>query len=239
MNIAIVDDDQYDRSKLSRWLSAYLEHSPFEVRIDEYAAAEDFLAKFEPYYYDICFMDIYMSGMNGMDAARQLRQSDTQCNIVFLTSTDEYVFQGYEIQALRYLLKPFSEEALIPVIRSCLEKRETNIQKLQLPIGKKTHEIPYQKILYVITARNATEIHLQNTFLSLSARHTFSQIVEPLLSDPRFLTCSRGVVVNLAHVKEIEKNYFIMDNDDQIPISRRLYASVHDTYMDFQFEHLL
>ena len=67
----------------------------------------------------------------------------------------------------------------------------------------------------------------------------FSKTVAPLLADERFLTCARGIVVNLAHVKDIQKDGFLMDNGEFVPISRRLYPSVKNTYIDFQFEHIL
>ena len=100
-------------------------------------------------------------------------------------------------------------------------------------------EIPYGKLLYIMSAGNSIELHFQDSLLNLSARHTFSQTVAPLLNDYRFLTCARGIVVNLAHVQDILKDGFLMDNGDTVPISRRLYPSVKDTYIDFQFEHLL
>ena len=105
--------------------------------------------------------------------------------------------------------------------------------------GKKLHEIPYRNLLYIMSVGNNIEIHFQDSHLNLSARHTFSKTVAPLLADERFLTCARGIVVNLAHVKDIQKDGFLMDNGEFVPISRRLYPSVKNTYIDFQFEHIL
>lgn len=56
---------------------------------------------------------------------------------------------------------------------------------------------------------NNIEIHFQDSHLNLSARHTFSKTVAPLLTDERFLTCARGIVVNLAHVKDIPERWVL------------------------------
>ncbi len=239
MNIAVVDDDAADRKLLIEQIHASLENKECRPNISQFDSAESFLSSFEPELFDICFMDIYMKEMDGMDAARQIRTIDTELPIVFLTSSEEYVYDGYEVHALRYLMKPPQEDKVRAVLTECLNHSQKNHKRLTVSVGKKTMEIPYGKLLYIMSAGNSIELHFQDSLLNLSARHTFSQTVAPLLNDYRFLTCARGIVVNLAHVQDILKDGFLMDNGDTVPISRRLYPAVKDTYIDFQFEHLL
>ncbi|MBS6398026.1 MAG: response regulator transcription factor [Clostridiales bacterium] len=239
MQIAIVDDMPEDRTLLSRLLTEGFQKYNVSVHISHYDSAEAFLESLEPELFDLCFMDIYMDGINGMEAARRLHSIDPDCRIVFLTSSDEYVYEGYEINALRYLLKPPAEDKLQKLLEQCAQKTELNRRRLPITIGKQTTEIPYGKILYVTSVHNSIELHFEDTYLSLSARHTFSQTVEPLLSDFRFLSCGRGVVVNLSHAKKLLKDSFLMQNGDRIPISRRMYPAVSSAYMDFQFEHMI
>ena len=148
-------------------------------------------------------------------------------------------YEGYEIHALRYLLKPPQADHVQAVLFECLKQSQKNQRRLTVSVGKKIHEIPYRNMLYIMSVGNNIEIHFQDSHLNLSARHTFSKTVAPLLTDERFLTCARGIVVNLSHVKDIRKDGFLMDNGEFVPISRRLYPSVKNTYIDFQFEHIL
>ena len=180
-----------------------------------------------------------MKEMNGMTVARELRALDPDLSIVFLTSSKDYVYEGYEIHALRYLLKPPQADHVQAVLFECLKQSQKNQRRLTVSVGKKIHEIPYRNLLYIMSVGNNIEIHFQDSHLNLSARHTFSKTVAPLLTDERFLTCARGIVVNLSHVKDIRKDGFLMDNGEFVPISRRLYPSVKNTYIDFQFEHIL
>lgn len=239
IKISLVDDDPSDRSFLHSLVSDSFEKTGIAVEISEFESAEDFLSVFEPEIFDLCFLDIYMKKMNGMDAARQIRELDPELSIVFLTSSADYVYEGYEVQALRYLTKPPVPEKVHAVIDQFLAQTVLKNRRLAVSSGKQNYEVPYRKILYIMSVGNNIELHLKDTCIRLSARHTFTKTIEPLLQDFRFISCTRGVVVNLAHVKALEKDRFLMDNGSPIPISRRQYAAVNDAYIDFQFEHML
>ena len=238
MNIAVIDDNQEERSFLRCLLEQAAKKLDLSFNIEEYNSADAFLEVFEPELFDLCFMDIYMDGTNGMEAVRHIRETDEDCFIVFLTNSPDYVYEGYEVNAFRYLLKPAKEETVQQVLELCMKQTDHIQKRLAVSINKKSLEIPYGKIRYVMSVGKSVELHLGDEVLSLSARHTFSRTVAPLLMDSRFLTCGRGVVVNLHHVKELLKDSFLMKNGDRIPVSRRLYASVSDAYMDYQFDHL-
>ncbi|MDO4261263.1 MAG: LytTR family DNA-binding domain-containing protein [Eubacteriales bacterium] len=239
MNIAIVDDEQTDRAGLLSLLQEALEPTGLVFQVSEYESAEEFLSVFEPELFDLCFLDIYMNGQNGMEAGRRLRELDPELAIVFLTSSDEFVYEGYEVRALRYLRKPPTRESVMAVVRECARSLVLERRRLTVTVGKKTREIPYGRIRYILSVGNHIELHFQDGSLNLSARHTFSQTVEPLLRDFRFLSCARGVVVNLFHVRELREDSFLMDNGELLPISRRLYGAVRDAFIDFQFEHMI
>ena len=109
-----------------------------------------------------------------------------------MTSSKDYVYEGYEIHALRYLLKPPQAEYVQAVLLECLKQSQKNQRRLTVSVGKKIHEIPYRNLLYIMSVGNNIEIHFQDSHLNLSVWHTFSKTVEPLLTDERFLTCARG-----------------------------------------------
>ncbi|MEG1971846.1 MAG: response regulator, partial [Oscillospiraceae bacterium] len=71
MRIAIVDDLEEDREELQTMLEQYCEKQGFLTQYDIYTSAEELLADFTPQKFDILFLDIYMTGMTGMEAARQ------------------------------------------------------------------------------------------------------------------------------------------------------------------------
>ena len=239
LKISLVDDDPTDRELLHSLLSDTFQKTDITPEITEFENAEDFLTSFEPELYDLCFLDIYMKEMNGMDAARRIRELDPELAIVFLTSSTDYVYEGYEVQALRYLTKPPVPEKVHDVIQNFLSQKILKNRRLSVSSGKQNYEIPYGKILYILSVGNNIELYLKDTCIRLSARHTFAKTTEPLLHDFRFISCARGVVVNLSHVQALEKDRFLMDNGEPVPISRRQYAAVNDAYIDFQFDHMI
>lgn len=238
MRIAIVDDSVTDRAALVTLLKMFFQKMDFSADFREFDSAELFLAGLEPDLYDLCFMDIFLGEMNGMDAARQLYRIDPDCTVIFLSSSDQYIGEGYRVHALRYLLKPVTASQIQEVLPECVERAVLSLRRLTVQIGRKERVIPFSKILYV-TSSDKIEIHLTNTAFILSARSTFAETTAPLLEDFRFVTCSRGIVVNMAHAVRIDKDCFVMDNGERIPISRRQFATVNDRFIDFQFEYLM
>lgn len=237
MNIAVIEDSEKDQELLVALLKEFFARYNLTVQIDIYASSEAFMEAFEPEKYDLCFVDIFLPGMNGMQAAEKIYRLDPDCIILFLTCTDQFLGDGYRVRALRYLLKPISMEQLNEVLPECIEYISKGNKRLCVQIDRKDYEIPFDKIYYV-TSSSRSEIHLKDAVYPMTSRKSFADTVAPLLADYRFITCSRGVVVNMAHVKRITKDRFLMENGDYVPISRRKFVTVNDCFMNFQFEHL-
>ena len=122
IKISLVDDKPEDRASLISLVQEIFQNKNITFSYDEFESAEDFLASYESGLYDLCFLDIYMKNMNGMDAAREIRKLDPDLAIVFLTSSPDYVYEGYEVQALRYLMKPPAPEKVQIIISDLLHQ---------------------------------------------------------------------------------------------------------------------
>lgn len=238
MRIAIIDDSATDRDALVTLLKMFFQKMDFPIGFHEFDSAELFFSDLEPELYDLCFMDIFLGGMNGMDAARRLYEIDSDCTVIFLSSSDQYIGEGYRVRALRYLLKPVTAAQIQEVLPECVERAVLSLRRLTVQVGRKEHEITFSRILYV-TSSDKIEIHLANITFTLSARSTFAETTAPLIEDFRFITCCRGIVVNMAHAQRIDKDCFLMDNGERVPISRRQFAAVNDRFIDFRFEYLV
>ena len=97
IKISLVDDDPEDRASLISLVQEIFQNKNITFSYAEFESAEDFLASYESGLYDLCFLDIFMKNMNGMDAAREIRKLDPELAIVFLTSSPDYVYEGYDI----------------------------------------------------------------------------------------------------------------------------------------------
>ncbi|MEG0377526.1 MAG: LytTR family DNA-binding domain-containing protein [Eubacterium sp.] len=238
MRIAIVDDLKEDRAQLCAQLKSFFESYDFSFSIETYASAEAFLKNFERERFDLCFMDIFMDGMNGMEGARKIAKIDPECMIIFLTISADYMAEGYDVRAWRYLLKPIDEETLKRVLPQCIERLVHAKRRLPVVLNGQAHEIPFSKILYVIRVGRNTEIHLEQMTVVLPTTWSFTQTVCPLLEDYRFVKSCNGVVVNMKHARTLSGYDFIMDNGDKVSVSHRRLKPVTKAYVDFRFKHL-
>ena len=102
--VAIVEDEESASKQLTEYINRYGKEQGEQFQVSLFSNVGSFL---EPYKkVDIVFMDIIMPGLNGMDGARQMREIDPETKIVFVTNMAQYAVQGYEVDALDFVVKP-------------------------------------------------------------------------------------------------------------------------------------
>lgn len=122
MRIAIVDDLETERAQLKTRLARQLRLCGAEAELLEFESGESFLAAEKEQRFTAAFLDIYMHGMSGMDAAKELRKTDADCLLVFTTTSTDHALEGFQVRALHYLVKPFSEEELSALLAEMLAR---------------------------------------------------------------------------------------------------------------------
>lgn len=128
MRIAICDDEKKLRRHLRQLIEIHLELQGISCLMQEYESGSALLEQLPGQQPDILFLDIEMPGMGGMDTARALRLSGYRMLIIFVTAYPDYVFEGYEVQAFHYILKPYQEQKIKKVLDMALE--ELQVQTL-------------------------------------------------------------------------------------------------------------
>ena len=123
--IAICDDEEKQRAYIKSLVEGWLRQTFHHTKIQEYASSEQFL--FEQAYdrTQILFLDIEMEKMDGIALAREIRKHNRQMQIIFVTGYMEYIQEGYDVEALHYLLKPVSQEKIDSVLDRAVERLKT------------------------------------------------------------------------------------------------------------------
>jgi len=224
MNILICDDIKEDADKLA----ALIAKSSFEAQIAVFTDSRQALDYFcTGANIDACFLDIIMPKMNGIKLAERLRENNFANEIVFLTSSNDFASQSYQVQAFDYLLKPLTGEKVKNVMDK-LKKSQENADKAGLPVMTQSlaRFIPFHDISHVEVVNHNIHIKLKDKSI-IKIYGTFSKISEQLLSDSRFARCHRSYIVNLDEILTVANNELTMKNGSNVPISRG-YSQVKD-----------
>lgn len=235
INIAVCDDNPEERQLVIQKANSFICDSHLKANVFEFQDGEDLIEHIEKnkVSFDIVFLDIYMNCMNGIDTAKKIRQFDSSCNIVFITSSSAHAVESYDVRAIYYLVKPIEDEKLHNALDVSMQNiNKTNTQYILVKNNKSFYKLLYQDILYIESKARILLIHTQR----YGVITIYNKLIdfEMQLNDKRFLHCHKSYLINLDHVKKIEDASFIMENNVVVPISKSV-KDVKNIYMN----HLL
>lgn len=241
MNLALVDDLDYDLNDLQKLFSEYFSLIHEKSNYFLYLSGEEFLADFCPGKFDAVFLDTLMDGINGIETARRLRSLDSSIPVIFITIEESFALEGYTVQAMDYILKPVSKDRLFSIMNRLTGQKKCR-HIIEVKENRITRYVNPDDILYVRSTGHFLEIQTASGvikpymtleyFLSL-----LQQIGEYDESLPglRFQNCCRGYVVSLDHVRSLKVSDFLMYDGSSVPISRPRYKAMKTAYANYLF----
>lgn len=157
MNIAVVDDEEVIREQINGFIK---KRNP-DFNTSDFATGEELLAAGTEF--EIIFLDIQMEGMGGIEAAKTIRQSNTDRVIIFITGIKEHVFEAFDVSAFHYLLKPIAEQKFMEVLDRAIEEagKRKGQKERQIFIRTKNqgYTLKRNSILYIENRGKKVEIH--------------------------------------------------------------------------------
>lgn len=221
LHVGILEDEPFYKEQLLKYLDKWAAENACGIVYHIDTSGEDFLSHL-PAQLDILFLDIQLKGINGVELAYQLRDKHYTFEIVFLTGFHEYVFQGYQVRALNYLLKPVSYTDVKKCMDIILE--QTRMEHYIFKSKQTICKIPYSNILYFTSCRHYVEITTTETSYRqlASLKNIMSHV------PPQFMQCHRTTIVNIHHIQCINGSYITMSNDVTLPVSKTYLASIRD-----------
>ena len=232
MRIAIVDDLADERAWLKERLARQLALRGAEAELLEFDSGESFLAAEKKQRFTAAFLDIYMDGMSGMEAAKELRKTDASCLLVFTTTSADHALEGFQVRALHYLVKPFSESELSALLDEMLAKLPRPEPFLTVKVGGSDVRLSYRDMICAEHFAHMINIHT-TAGKTLATRQSFKVFTEPLRKDARFFVCGRGVIVNLEHAADFQDAAFCMTDGSRVYVSQELRKSARQAFMEF------
>ena len=224
--IAICDDEEKQRAYIKSLVEGWLRQTFHHTKIQEYASSEQFL--FEQAYdrTQILFLDIEMEKMDGIALAREIRKHNRQMQIIFVTGYMEYIQEGYDVEALHYLLKPVSQEKIDSVLDRAVERLKTADAVLLVESGGEVLRLPLKEIRFIESNRNYNIIHADNDY---EVRGTLSELEAKL--DEAFVRVGRSYLVNLNYVRRIGKTELILNTGEKLLVPRGSYKKLNEAFI--------
>jgi DNA-binding LytR/AlgR family response regulator len=235
MRIAIVDDISEERTLLRNRLESQFSRRNVHIDIFEYENGETFLTAAKECPFTVVFLDIYMNGSNGIDTAKELRRSDTDCLLIFTTTSTDHALEGFQVRALHYLVKPYSENDISVLADEILSRIPDSGKYIDVKVNGSNIQIPFRKIIYAEHFSHMIHIYTAGE-RELVTRQSFDSFITSLKMDSRFYQCNRGVVINLEHAVDFDGSGFRLDNGSNVPVSRKLIKNARQTFMEFLFQ---
>ena len=208
-NIIIVEDDNLDANNLISCIKRYGEEKEEEFSVTRYSNVQSFIDAYNDA--DIVFLDIAMPGIDGMTAAKMLREKDNDVTIVFVTNMLQMAINGYSVRAFDFIIKPVSYKNFAIRFANIL-KTVTKKQGKEIWINNKDGKtrINTSKIRYIEIMQHILIFHMEN---GNEYRNTGTLVsLQELLKDEPFSMCNRCYFVNLAYVSSIKGNVVILNN---------------------------
>lgn len=229
LKIAICDDDaiQVELTK------NFIKNSSIDLGIkyftansgEELLGMEQFIEDF-----DIIFLDIEMTGLNGIETAREVRKNNTDAIIVFITGFKDYALDAYELNIFHYILKPISQEKISELMLNIIQrideiKAYKETEKFFIVKTKdKVIQLPYNEIYYFEKILRKIKVHYLEGTVTYTG--TISSLMEDI-DNEHFIQCHQGFIVNRYKISKYkDNNIYLMDKDNLIPVSRTHKQSI-------------
>lgn len=217
VRIAVLEDDPSDLKHLTECLRRYEQEQAEQFSIQSFSSPTDFLDSYHSDYH-LVLMDIELPLFNGMEVARHLREIDSVVTLVFITNMEQYAINGYEVDALDFVLKPINYYRFSSMLRKALHniKRQEEKEVVVQSAGKLTRLRISQ--LYYVEIRDHLLIYNTNQ----GKLESWGKLtdVEAELSAYGFARCSSSHLVNLQHVVSVAGNSVDVAGT-VLPISQR------------------
>lgn len=236
MKIAVCDDDVFALNIISDTTAKTMKEQKVNAEICTFSSAEELETAMESEQFDLVLLDIDMPGKDGIEAGKYLREYKEETDIIYVSNREDRVFDSLKVNPFGFIRKKqFLED--VPEILSRYLKSRSEKQEPRLVVKSKDHVVSLRlrDICYIEGQRKTQKICLVNQDEAEEIRYSMQDLEEELEGNG-FLRVHKGYLVNYRHIRLFQKQDIIMDNGNQIPVSRRKLQEIKDKYIELMQE---
>lgn len=234
LQLAVCDDNRQELAQVMALLGEYQTVYPdvgFEIH--PFQSAFEMLAQMEKASFDAMLLDVYMPGLTGIQAAKELRGNGFACPIVFLTSSSAHALEAFEVKASQYLVKPYTKADFFQAIDTVVSQVALERRRYILLKEKKSIRRVAVRDIVCCEAKNNDQLIQLVDGSVLQVRITLTELYQQLSAYPDFVRCGKAFVVNLIYVRSISHKQITLQNGKVIFLPRGSYAPLKEQYFAY------
>lgn len=215
IKIAVCEDNELQLEIIRDLLKNYIDNNYIDASVSSFADGRELLADVEENgFYNIYFLDLIMPDVNGLEAAKALREKGDEGRIIFLTASSDYAIASYDVKAFYYMLKPADNEKISRILTEAISSLPAGDTTMLLHINTGDVKIKKSDLSYIETNSRVPTYHLSDGRIleGVMLRSSFKEAMEELLSDRSFYMCGASMVFNLREISEVDTEAVLMKN---------------------------
>ncbi|MBY0753915.1 LytTR family DNA-binding domain-containing protein [Clostridium sardiniense] len=232
VNIAICDDQGYDRINLKNILEKIAIKNNIIIKIEEFNSGRELLSVYQRDIpkYDVVFLDMILGDSNGIDIAKRIIEFNESVKFIILSSSKEFILDGYEISAVNYIIKPPSIDRIEKELLRAIEIINSNEEFYEINKNGSKLLLKLNDIYYLEVEHRKINVYKKDDVINYYEK---LENVERDLEEKGFKRCHRSYVINISKIKELKSNEIRLLNGQVIPIGRKYRESLKESFFNY------
>lgn len=232
IRVGVCDDDQRFLSQTEDYLSRIQKKYHYEMQTEVYSSGKELLDDFiQGIGFDMVFLDIEMEEMDGIETAKQIRQTDYHLPLIYISSYDSYMKQLFEVEPFRFLQKPLQFEELEAVFLKAVKRvEEQKNSYYRFQVGKSRLQVLCREILYFESDGRKVIVH---TASKQYKYYDKLDHVEELMAGYRFIRIHKAYLVNLDNIEAFQYERVALTDGTILNISEKNRSRIRNEFWDY------
>lgn len=233
IKIALCNNDPMALSVIAGATEALFRDRGIQASVDRFQSCEDMLAMLVRNRYQLVFVDIDMAGMDGIEAAKVLRENDAGVRIVFVISCENRVFDALAVHPLGFVRKTSFLEDMTSVIGLVADdlRRRGGSSQISLNTRNSKVDLESRKISYIEGNRNYQLVYVVGNSEPTEVKMTLDRL-EELMEPFGFIRIHKGYLVNYRHINRITYERVTLDNGTSLPVGRSKATEIKARFLE-------
>ena len=230
ISVAIVDEEYKERENLRGFFALAQKKIQEPITAELFSSGEQFLSV-SGKRFDLICLDIDMTGKNGIEIAREIRRTEQEVIIIFITNLAQMAIRGYEVRAFDFILKPVNYNAFYMKIRSVVSIIRAKKEKfLVVPTAEGMERFSTGELIYAEV--NGHYLYFHTTRGVFKQKGSLRE-VEEKLNGMSFKRCNNCYLINLKYVTCISDNKLFLTTEKEFTIPKAKIGYVKSEYVNY------